>query len=82
MYLKIVRELPVAAKNAAEIPTETMIECRKYDMFLRGDDLLHFWVVYFDSKRATFEIPKEEGHELYVMNNNGKTLESFGWANS
>ena len=80
MYLKIVREPLVAAKDAVKIPVETMVECKMYDMFSRGDDLLHFWVEYFDGKRATFEIPKEGGYELYVMNNNGKTLERYGWA--
>jgi hypothetical protein len=79
MYLKIIREPVAILKNDEEVPVETMIECRKYDMFYRGDDLLHFWVEYFDGKRATYEASKEKLDEVYVMNANGKTLEHYVW---
>jgi hypothetical protein len=29
---------------------------------------------------ATLLLCKEDGHELYVMNNNGKTIDSYQWS--
>jgi hypothetical protein len=78
-HLKIVRKPIEGKKDAAQIPRETFIECRMFDVFYRGDKLVHFWVEYLDGTRATFEVSRERTDEVYIMNANGKTLESYVW---
>lgn len=79
-HLKIVRkQQPDLDKDAAQIPRETFVECRMFDVYYRGDKLVHFHVEYLDGTRATFEVSRGGTDEVYVMNDRGKTLERYAW---
>lgn len=57
-------------------PGEFVFEVKSYSICSMGDDKL--LVMAEDGQGTAFEVHKD-GDELYIMNDNGRTIDSYVW---
>lgn len=56
-----------------------VMECRDVLITKDGDDQLIF-TLYPDKLSRNYVVQKKEGNAVYFMNNEGKTIDSYRWA--
>ena len=81
MYLRIVRnphDIPEVGPSLP-FPEETLIECKKFDILNLGTSMVQFDCEHMDGTETVYDVPKEPGYDVYVMSNEGKTIDHYAW---